>query len=458
MIDRYAAKRFKAAATSIKPAQVLFVSPTSFAEMKNLFAPTRLVVRQVTLVALLVFFAALTSSPSILRGFTPDAISKAVPILLIGVLAVKGNYRLPTKLLLPWGICFSVMLISGVQINWLVTNSAPAINGAIIVVLVLALATQLKNEAFAHLVVKWWVVLFWIISICSIANWVLAQTVPSFFKDIDFGQFYEGNARSYLISPFGAVVLQDYGIFALYRVTGILAEPGMMSMFFLVNAAMSLFEKSPLFSRRFGLANLLAAFATHSVAFYFALSVLLVFYLVKGKNRKLQVLVACVVCVAFVINYGFVEEIVQGLLERSSFDVRESDSDFLSQKIAADPLASLIGYAWWGDYRQLPAAFPQLLYQAGLIGVISYAAILWFFLRGSLPVAIVVYIYGLSIDYQTFMIFSLLLFVVRAHSEIEGKQQSVHTRRVPFYAMEAGSVPNETASEQRPRHQRGVII
>jgi hypothetical protein len=310
-----------------------------------------------------------------------------------------------------------------VLINLSASNAAPAINSAVILVLVLVLAAHREDEALTSTILKWWRTLFWIIAVCSIANWVLAQTVPSFFRDIDFGEFYEGNARQYLISPFGAVVLQDYGFFALYRVTGILAEPGMMSMFFLANATMGLVGNSPIFSRRFAIANLVAAFATHSVAFYFTLSAVFLFLLVKGKNRKLQAFVALVFLVAVIANYSLIETGVQGLLERSSFDVRESDSDFLTQQIAEFPLLSLTGYAWTGEYRQLPAAFPQLFYQGGLFAVLTYAAVLWFFVMDFLPVAIVIFIYGLSIDYQTFMIFPLLLFVIRVHSDVQRNLQ-----------------------------------
>jgi hypothetical protein len=396
--------------------------------MENLTTPSLLSIRRVTLVALLVFFAALTSSPSILRGFTPAAISKAAPILVILTLALKANFRLPARFLFAWGICFSQMLFSGVVINLSASNAAPAINSAVILLLVVVMAAQLQDQALTATILKWWRTLFWVIAVCSIANWGLAQTVPSIFRDIDFGEFYEGNARQYLISPFGAVVLQDYGLFALYRVTGILAEPGMMSMFFLVNATMGWFGNSPLFSRRFAVANLLAAFATHSVAFYLALSAVFLFFLVKGKNRRLQALVACVFLVVAIANYGVIETGVQGLLERSSFDVRESDSDFLTGQIAENPLLSMVGYAWTGEYRQLPAAFPQLFYQGGLLAVLSYALVLWFFVMYSLPVAIVIFIYGLSIDYQTFMIFPLLLFVIRAHSGMQRMLQVERTQ------------------------------
>lgn len=377
------------------------------------------ILRREFLVVLLLFFSVLISSPSIFRGFAPDFLSKAVPVLLIIVLAFMGRYRLPPDFCIGWICCFFIMFLSGVLISFSAEGGAPAINGALIMILALVLAGNLKREGLVYLIVRWWRGLFWVISICSIINWILAQYALSFFKEIDFGLLYEGNVRNYLISPFGAIVVQDYGVFALYRVTGILAEPGMMSMFFLVNAMLSFFSRQKIFSFWFGLANVLAAFATHSVAFYFAFIFALVFYFLNKGNKCVRITLVLGICAVMILWFNIFGDFIQGLVERSSFDVRESDSSFLLNRVIESPLASFFGYAWWGEYRQFPAALPQLFYQTGLVGLVAYVLVLRFFLKDFLPIAIVVFMYGLSIDYQTFLIFPLLLFVVKACGEFE---------------------------------------
>jgi hypothetical protein len=392
------------------------MSSENFTRTDGYLDPKPLSLRQATLLTALVFLAALTSSPSILRGFTPSVISKTAPLLLIVALAVKGNFALSKRFALAWMACFSVMVLSGLQIFLNTPTAIAPINSAIILCILVTLAANMNFAAFRLLTLKWWIAIFWVVSLSSIANWILAPLVPSIFIHFDFGQFYEGNARDYLISPFGAIILQDYGAFALYRVTGILAEPGMMSIFFFVNAILGMTERDRSFSWRFGLVNLIAAFATHSVAFYAALSVTLFCYGVKKTPWRYRLFILAIVCMLALAFFDEVSDTVQDLMMRSSFDVRENDFDFLSAMVRNNPFLSLTGYAWWGEYRQIPAAFPQLFYQVGLIGVFLYSAVLFYFLKSSKLAMIAVFVYGLSIDYQDFVIFPVLLFVVRAHA------------------------------------------
>lgn len=391
--------------------------PTNLTATENNSVPTPFSIRQATLLAFLVFFAALTSSPSIFRGFVPGVISKTVPLILIAALAMKGNLSLPRKFGLLWLTCFSFMFLSGVQIFINSSDAVAPINSAVILLFLAVLAANVNFGDFRRLVVKWWVRIFWVVSLCSIANWILAPLMPSIFIHFDFGQYYEGNARDYLISPFGAIILQDYGVFALYRVTGILAEPGMMSIFFFVNAILGLTERDASFSKRFGLVNFVAAFATHSVAFYGTLSVVIFCFVVSKLSWRYRVGILAVACMVSLFYIDVISDTVQELMLRSSFDVRENDFDFLSAMVRDNPFLSLIGYAWWGEYRQLPAAFPQLFYQIGLIGALLYAGVLSFFLKSSKLSMIAVLVYGFSIDYQDFMIFPLLLFVIQAHGQ-----------------------------------------
>ncbi|MCS0606991.1 hypothetical protein NX773_02285 [Massilia solisilvae] len=401
------------------------MTSTNLAETNNRSVPEPLSIRRVTLLALMVFFASLTSSPSILRGVTPAAIAKLAPLLLIVMLAARGNFNLPRRFLLAWGACFIAMFASGLQIVLNSPDAMAPINSAIILLIVVGLAANLHDERFRNLMLKWWKVLFWIVALCSVVNWILAPLVPSLFVNFDFGQFYEGNARTYLISPFGAVILQNYGTFQIYRVTGLLAEPGMMSLFFFVNAILGLAGRSPVFSKRFGMVNLAAAFGTHSVAFYAALVTVLFYFVAARMGWRYRFLILAVACVAAAVFYEFVDDTVQALLLRSSFDVRENDAEFLTNLVNGSPLSALIGYAWWGEYRQLPAAFQQLFYQVGLIGAALYALVLSFFLKESRLCWIAVFVYGFSIDYQDFVILPLMLFIVKAHDDLRRPQQAL---------------------------------
>jgi hypothetical protein len=384
----------------------------------------RFTVPTVALEALLLFFVALSSSPSILHGLVPDVLSKSTSVLLIAVMAARCNYRQSGAMLVPWSICFTMLFISGVAVNLSSTNAAPAFYAALLLFLSMALTSRLRNKAFVSKVAHWWIILFWIISVCTLANMLLIHTVPSIFRDIDYGQISAGNVRNYLVSPFGAVIVQDYGAFVVYRVTGILAEPGMMSMFFLANATLGILYKDSVFSRRFGIANLLAAFATQSLAFYCALLVTTLYYVIQSKRKKLQIFVAILVLAGVIALSGQILDGVQSLFDRSSMSVRQSDADYLVQRITDAPWAILTGYAWWGDYRQFPSAYQQIFYQAGLIGVISYVVYLWRILRGAPLAAVVILVCGASIDYQTFWIFPLLLFVVGAYSVLRETTES----------------------------------
>jgi len=366
------------------------------------------------LVALL-FLLALISSPSILRGFVNEAMIFIAALLLLTLLAVKARIYASPPLLVTWAIAFFAMSVTSIYYSSYMWQGMKPFAGVFGLLVLLLLSGWLAEESFSEHLTKWWRRFFWITSVSSIITWMASFIAPAWFVPFQYGELYAGNVRTYFVSPIGAYILQDYGSFALHRVVGILAEPGMMSMLFAINACLGLLHTNRFFSRWFGVVNLAAGFTTDSVAYYLALTVLII-YMVLAKHgyRLIAIIVICAVFLLVNIDMGSITEMLGYFEERSSFHHREGGLKELFAIILANPEGLLFGYVWYDLPETYPSTILQLVFQCGLIGTVAYLYYIATFLRKSPEILLVFLTYAMTTQWHVYFINILSLIMAGA--------------------------------------------
>ena len=369
----------------------------------------------IKILIILLVSLALTASPSILRGFVDETFIFAIATLLLLILGIIGRIPVSSPLIASAGIAIPLVLVSSIYYSHLIYQGMKPFAGVYILIVTLLISGLLADRVFSDTVMEVWNKLFWIVSVSSILTWFLSYLTPSLFKVIEYGELYSGNVREYWVSLIGVYINQDYGSFELHRVVGFLAEPGMMSMLFAINACLGLLYKNTHFTRKWGLANLIAGFCTYSVAYYFAISIVgLYVVLAKRGLGSLRMFTLLILIVTSLIFMNSIVKEIQYLKYRSSFNKREKQVLSLVKQIERNPAGLFFGYVWYNAKAQFPSTLLTLVFQSGLLGVVAF---FWYISRfmTNLPEVLIVFLsYSMTLQYHTYFAVAFALIVVGA--------------------------------------------
>jgi len=369
------------------------------------------------LIVFMLYILGFTSSPSILRAFSwvlPEVtaiIFIVTTILYSRIILDRLSFTIIFLILLSLISVFAVHRLSSGE----ATNSA--LIGIISLYMLLISYPYIRNKLFRDTLLRYWSLIFTILSILTILTFFLSYIAPDIFIDVNFKEIFPGNNRLYKIFITGLYVPESMGEFTKNRMVGIMAEPSKMAIIFAINAYLGLLTKNNFFSKTFGWLNLLAGLTTFSTS-YFVICVVVSIILLFKRSKVIFFTLSIPL---FLFLFIYVESILQAdpsvvesaLVTHTSYFNREDRLFDFFEIISEYKIGLFFGLVWFdNEIFYYPSAVIYYIYTTGIIGFFAYSYIIWSYVRGAFLLLVILFLFSLTLAWQSYLLANLALIVV----------------------------------------------